>query len=229
MYILTDMYELGLLLKDVDIVHIVLAAVAAFAISVATHYYNAQQKLRVHHKSEIFERKQKMYRQFLQHFPEKVPLTRIPIYDKGNWKIGDYFYNELLSLASTDVMKAYHKYLSIQDKPKVDDIEYDNASKDLLITIRKDLTGEIISRDDIVYFAPPEEISVAYRFIRANYSILQPYDLTNLKNFAQINIDKISSETVLDTSKLRQIKDIAEEEIKRDGEFREFLQQIKCN
>ena len=205
MYILTDMYELGLL-KDVDLVHIVLVAATTLAISVATYYYNARQKLKVHHKSEIFERKQKMYRQFLQHFPEKVPLTRIPIYDKGNWKIGDYFYNELLSLASTDVMKTYHKYLSIQDESKVDDIEYDNARKDLLIAIRKDLTGETISRDDIIYFAPPEEISVAYRFIRANYRILQPYNLTNLKNFAQINIDKISSETALDASELRQIK-----------------------
>ena len=200
------------------------------ALLIILHYYKANKTLMIHQKSEIFDRKQKMYRYFLRHFFETVSLSKNPLREKGNWRIGNYFYNELLCLASKEVMDAYHNYLLMQDKPAINDIQFTDAKKELLSAIRKDLTNETIIDDTMLFFAASDGISFAYKFMNEHYSVLKPHNLTNLENFAQIDVNTIASKTKLDHGQLQRIKDIASNEVQIDLEYRKLMQQLAiCN
>ena len=209
-----------------DIITTILGIGGSGAILLLLHHYKAKQALMIHQNAKNFDRKQKMYRYFLLHFFETVPLVRNPLREKGNWRIGAYFYNELLCLAGKEVMDAYNRFLLVQDDPNRTDNHYTDAKNALLTEIRKDLTGETIMTDRLLVFAPSDGISEAYRFMSENYSILKLHQLTNLSSFAQIDVEKIASETKLEPTQLRRIKELACKEVQIDLEYRNIIKQL---
>ena len=164
-----------------------------------------------------------MYRSFVNNFMAQMDLRGNPTHDFANWRIGNYRYNELLFIASEEVIKAFNKYLKYDQTG--DDAEFTNITKDVLIAIRKDLYGETISRDEINFIRPTRNADKALEIINKYYSRLEKYDLTNFKNFANADANQLSTKTGIDVKGLDFVKKTVLVEIKIESEFDQFLEK----
>jgi len=215
---------------DAGIYEIIAAAIGAIitgVILLQVHHSHVKQELEIHRKKDVFERKQKMYRSFVNNFMAQMDLRGNPTHDFANWRIGNYLYNELLFIASDTVIKAFNKYLKY-DKTG-DNVEFTNITKDVLIAIRKDLYGETIGRDEINFIRPTRDADKALQIINKHYSLLEKQGLTNFKNFGDVDIQKLSSETGIDEKELDFVKKSAITEIKIESNFNHFLDKEYYN
>lgn len=188
-----------------------------------THHSRVKQELEIHRRKDVFERKQKMYRSFVNNFMKQMDLRGNPTHDLANWRIGNYLYNELLFIASESVIRAFNKYLKGILQSNTDE-EFTNMTKDVLIAIRKDLYGENISRDEINFIRSTLDADKALQIINENYAVLEKHGLTNFQNFSTVDINSISTQTGIPLEKLNFVKKTALNEIRIELEFKRFLE-----
>ena len=206
-----------------EIIAALIGATISGVILLQIHHSKVKQELEIHQKKDVFDRKQKMYRSFVNNFMALLDVRGNPTHDFANWRVGNYLYNELLFIANDSVIRAFNKYLKYE---KTDDpIEFTNITKDVLIAIREDLYGETINRDDINFIRQSRDVDKAFQSINEYYESLEKLNLTNFENFSEIDTKDVAEKTGIPIEKLDFIKKIALNEIRIQSEFTRFLEK----
>jgi len=193
------------------------------------HHSKVKEELEIHRKKEVFDRKQKMYRDFYNYFLERLNLESNAIHDRGNWRIGDYFYTELLLIGGENVIHAVNKHLNAKLAGNVNNTEESNNIKDILIEIRKDLYGENLDKSDINFIQSTQDTNDALEIIENNYDILKKYDFTTLQSITKMDVEQMVKTTQISEEKLNFLKNVALKEKKIYDEFRQFLDNASLN
>lgn len=214
------------------LLQIIIASVGATisgVILLITHHSKVKQELEIHRKKEVFERKQRMYRNLVDQFLAFLDLKHNPTHDRGNWRIGNYLYTELVLIGGKSVIQAFNNHLKSKLKGTDNDIEHTNKIKDVLIAIRKDLYDEELDYDEINFIQPTQETHTALSIIEENYPAFESYNLTTLQEISDMDIEKIHSETKIPIEKLSFLKNTALQERKIQDEFEIYLDKIVLN
>lgn len=194
-----------------------------------THHSKVKQELEIHRKKEVFERKQRMYRSLVNQFLKFLDLKSNPTHDRGNWRIGNYLYTELILVGGKSVIQAFNNHLKSKLADTDSDIEHTNKIKDILIAIRKDLYDEELDYDEINFIQPTQETHKALSIIEEHYPILKSYELTTLQKISDMDIEKMSSEIKISTEKLKFLKDTALQERKIQEDFDDYINKLIFN
>jgi len=206
-----------------------MGATISGSILLLIHHFRVKQELKIHREKEVFERKQIMYRNLVNYFLKLLDLKSNPTHDKGNWRIGNYLYTELLLVGGKSVIDAFTIHLKAKLAERDNDVEHTNKIKDILIGIRNDLYHHKLNRDDINFIQPTSEANEALKIIEDNYSDFEKFDSTTLEKASKINVEQMVRETSIPKNKLEFLKKTALHEMKIYDEFSRYLTNLILN
>ncbi|MBI5147394.1 MAG: hypothetical protein HZA84_09330 [Thaumarchaeota archaeon] len=192
---------------------IIIASVSATisgVILLLLHHSRVKQELEIHRKKEIFERKQKMYRKLLNHIEERLDY----VFFLGNdldWREVRLIYNELMLSGAKPVIDAFNNFLKTYNPQNPKD---DEKFKKILVEIRKDLYGDVISVSDVKVVNPGSKILDELEILGNHKEILANEGFENFESLSKMDIDMIHAKTSIDKADLQQIKHVAEKEHK---------------
>lgn len=214
------------------LLQIIIASVGATISGIVlllTHHSRVKQELEIHRKKDVFERKQRMYRNLVDEFIKFLDLRFNPQHDRGNWRIGNYLYMELMLIGGEPVIHALNQHLKAKLVDSDDDTEHTNKIKDILVAIRKDLYDEKLNHNEINFIQPTQETHTALSLVEENYPVFESYNLTTLQEISDMDIEKIHSETKIPTEKLSFLKKTALRERKIQEDFEAYMDKIILN
>lgn len=211
----------------------IIAAIMGVTISgwflLRSHHNKIKEELEIHREKEVFNRKQIMYRTLVNYFLELLDLKSNTKHERGNWRIGNYLYTELLLIGGKPVITAFTIHLKAKLAGTDNDIEHSNKIKDILVGIREDLYHHKLDRDEINFIQPTQETYDALEIIEESYSDFEKFGLTTLEKASKMNVEQIANETSIPKEKLEFLKKIALTEKKIYDEFTDYLNNLILN
>lgn len=186
---------------------------------IVAQYLKVRQEIALRRKIELFDRKQKAYRDILK-ILSKMQDHSYFLGTHVNWKITRYAYDEIMLIGSKEVIEKTNELLS-DNSP--DSQGTDNKMKSLWNSIRKDLYGEEIPLDHMHMIRPSPETINALSLHDKHSSKLKSLGIDTPEKTSNMDIDTVSSQTTIDKDELDLIKKMTKKELEYEQELKLFL------
>lgn len=200
------------------IVAIITAASSIIGIIFA-QYLKVRQEIILRRDIELFDRKQKAYRDTLK-IISKMKDHSYFLGAQVNWKILRYVYDEIMLIGSKEVVEKTNELL---DDESSDSRGTDIKRKNLWNAIRKDLYGKKIPSKDMHMIRPSTETLAALSLYGEHSKELKSSGIDTLEKANNMDIDVVNKQTKIDKTNLNLIKDMAKKELEYEDELKRFL------
>lgn len=184
------------------------------------HHLKVSREIAIRRKIELFDRKQKAYRDILK-ILSKMKDHSYFIGTRINWKITRYMYDEIILIGSKDVVEKTNDLL-LDTSP--DSQGTDKKMKNLWNAIRKDLYGEEIPLDQMHMIRPDDETRTALELYHKNSAQLKISGINTPEEASEMDIEKVNNETQIDKNDLDLIKKMTKKELEYENELKQFLE-----
>lgn len=216
------MTESNLIITIISALGIVGASFVSGFFLLRSHHSKVRQEIKIHRENELFDRKQKAYRELLKVLSRSEDYSNFlgtPI----NWKIIRYFYDEIMLIGSKEVIEKTNELLS-DESPNTKNS--DKIMKQLWYAIRKDLYDEKISIDNMKMIRPSPKTIRALALHNVVYFKLKSLGIDTIAKTREMDVDDINKKSQIDKSDLNLIKEMAKEELENENELKRFLEDI---
>jgi hypothetical protein len=184
------------------------------------HHLKVSREIAIRRKIELFDRKQKAYRNILKTL-SKMQDHSYFIGTRINWKITRHMYDEIILVGSKEVVEKTNDLL-LDNSP--DSQETDKKMKNLWNAIRKDLYGEEIPFNQMHVIKPDDKTITALEVYHKYSAQLKILGIDTPEKASEMDIEKVNNETQIDKNNLNLIKKMTNKELEYEQELKRFLE-----
>lgn len=187
---------------------------------IIAHHLKVRQEIAIRRKIELFDRKQKAYRDILQ-ILSKIQDHSYFLGTSVNWRITRYAYDEIMLIGSKEVIE---KTNELMDDKSLDSQETDKKMKNLWNAIRKDLYGEEIPLEHMHMIRPAPETITALDLHNKHSDKLKSSGIDTIEKASDMDIDVVSKDIEINKKDLDLIKKMTKKELEYENELKQFLE-----
>ncbi|MEW6044206.1 MAG: hypothetical protein AB1608_08075 [Thermoproteota archaeon] len=204
----------------IPVVVAIITAMGSIIGIIITQYLKTKQEIKLKRENDLFDRKQKAYRDILKTF-SKMHDHSYFIGSQVNWKIMRYVYNEILLIGSKNVVTITNDLLT-DESP--DSRGTNEKMKKLYAAIREDLYGEQIPVGEIHITTPSTETVRILALYNSCSEKLKAVGIDTPEKASEMNEFDIAKQTGIDVNILNSIKNMTKKEFGYENDLKNFLE-----
>ena len=207
---------------NIPIIAAIITAAGSIIGIIFAQHSKVKQEIALRRKIELFDRKQKAYRDILK-ILAKVNDHSYLIGSEVNWKIIRYVYDEVILIGSKEVVEKTNELL-LDTSP--DSRGTDEKIKKLWNAIRRDLHIGELSLDQMHMIRPSPDTVTALALYDKHSDTLKSLGLKTPKQISEMDIDAINTKSKIDKSHLETIKSMVIKELEYERDLQRFLDGV---